>query len=60
MAESDQRAGSALQGRRVLIVEDEMLVGMELESLLERNGCTVCGPAPSVARALGPARRDAA
>ena len=42
----------ALEGRRVLIVEDEMLVGMELESLLQRQGCTALGPAPTVARAL--------
>ena len=42
----------ALDGCRVLIVEDEMLVGMELESLLERQGCTALGPAPTVARAL--------
>jgi CheY-like chemotaxis protein len=42
----------ALEGCRVLIVEDEMLVGMELESLLHRLGCTALGPAPTVARAL--------
>jgi CheY-like chemotaxis protein len=35
-----------------LIVEDEMLVGMELESLLQRQGWTTLGPAPTVARAL--------
>ena len=40
------------EGRRILIVEDEMLVGMELESLLQRQGCTALGPAPTVARAL--------
>ena len=42
----------ALEGCCVLIVEDEMLVGMELESLLQRQGCTTLGPAPTVARAL--------
>jgi CheY-like chemotaxis protein len=42
----------ALEGCRVLIVEDEMLVGMELESLLQRQGCIALGPAPTVARAL--------
>jgi DNA-binding NtrC family response regulator len=35
-----------------LIVEDEMLIGMELESLLQREGCTALGPAPTVTRAL--------
>jgi DNA-binding NtrC family response regulator len=33
-------------------VEDEMLVGMELESLLERQGCAVIGPASTIGRAL--------
>ena len=47
-----QPASGALRGRRVLIVEDEMLIGMELESLLQEQGCTALGPAPTVARAL--------
>jgi len=41
-----------LAGRRILIVEDEMLVAMDLQSLLEEHGCEVLGPVPSVARAL--------
>ena len=45
-------AGEALRGRRELVVEDEMLVVMELESLLEREGCAIIGPASSVGRAL--------
>ena len=45
-------AGEALRGRRVLLVEDELLVGMELESLLQRQGCAVLGPASTVDRAL--------
>jgi DNA-binding NtrC family response regulator len=49
---SMQVAAEMLRGRRVLIVEDEMLVAMELESLLEEQGCDVVGPAPTVARAL--------
>jgi DNA-binding NtrC family response regulator len=47
-----QEAGEVLRGRRVLIVEDELLVAMELESLLEEQGCAVVGPAATVARAL--------
>jgi DNA-binding NtrC family response regulator len=35
-----------------MIVEDEMLVAMELESLLEEQGCDVIGPASTVQRAL--------
>jgi CheY-like chemotaxis protein len=49
---SRQLEDSVLRGHRILIVEDETIVGMELESLLERQGCTVVGPAPTVARAL--------
>jgi DNA-binding NtrC family response regulator len=46
------RAGDALRGRRVLVIEDEMLVAMEFESLLQRQGCAVLGPASTVDRAL--------
>lgn len=45
-------AGEALRGRRVLVIEDEMLVAMEFESLLQRQGCAVLGPASTVGRAL--------
>ena len=45
-------ANEALRGCHVLVVEDEMLVGMELESLLERQGCAVIGPASTFGRAL--------
>ncbi|MEX2642716.1 MAG: response regulator [Acetobacterales bacterium] len=48
----------ALQGRRVLIVEDELLVAMELENLLQQSGCTVLGPANSVARAMALLERE--
>ena len=41
-----------LRGRRVLIVEDEMLIAMELEALITEAGCMVCGPALSVGQAL--------
>jgi DNA-binding NtrC family response regulator len=40
----------ALAGRRVLIIEDEVLMAMELEDLLEREGAVVVGSAGSVAR----------
>jgi CheY-like chemotaxis protein len=43
---------STLEGRRVLVIEDEILVAMELESVLRRQGCTVLGPVPTVDRAL--------
>jgi DNA-binding LytR/AlgR family response regulator len=44
--------GADLAGRRILIVEDEFLLAMELELLVLRRGCLVLGPASSVAHAL--------
>ena len=46
-------AAVTLDGHRVLVVEDEALVAMELADILERHGCTVIGPAGSVAHAHG-------
>ena len=37
-----------LSGRRVLVVEDESLVAMLLETILEDLGCTPVGPASNV------------
>ncbi len=45
-------ATEVLRGRRIMIVEDEMLVAMELEALLAEQGCAVIGPAPTADRAL--------
>jgi two-component SAPR family response regulator len=44
--------GTDLAGHRVLVVEDEFLLAMELEALLKRNGCEVLGPASTVEWAL--------
>lgn len=52
MGGSRQPVHSPLQGRRVLIVEDEMLVALEIENLLQEQGYVVLGPAPRVSRAL--------
>jgi DNA-binding LytR/AlgR family response regulator len=41
-----------LAGLRILIVEDEFLLAMELETLVEERGCTAVGPASSVRQAL--------
>lgn len=41
-----------LAGQRVLIVEDEFVVSMELELALRSEGAEVVGPEPSVASAL--------
>ena len=45
-------ASKPLLGCRVLVVEDEMLLAMELESLLEEQGCAIIGPVSTVGRAL--------
>jgi DNA-binding LytR/AlgR family response regulator len=41
-----------LTGRRVLVVEDEFLLAMELETLLQQGGCIVLGPVPTIHQAL--------
>jgi CheY-like chemotaxis protein len=41
-----------LQGVRVLIVEDELIVAMALQEHLEDCGCRVIGPAPHISKAL--------
>lgn len=43
---------AALEGTRVLIVEDEFLVATLIEDMLESAGCVVSGPIPRVAEAL--------
>lgn len=43
---------NGLNGRRVLVVEDESLVAMLLETILEDMGCTPVGPASSVDEGL--------
>lgn len=48
----------ALTGRRVLIVEDESLVAMLLETILEDMGCEPVGPAANVDDGLGLAQGD--
>jgi DNA-binding NtrC family response regulator len=45
-------AGEALRGRRVLVIEDEMLVAMEFESLLRRQGCALVVTASTIDQAL--------
>ena len=42
----------ALQGLRVLVVEDEMMVSMLLEDMLADMGCVVVGPASRLEEAM--------
>lgn len=49
---------SALQGARILIVEDEFLLAMDLSDRLRREGCEVIGPASRESKALAVLERD--
>ena len=48
----DTEAGTAMAGKRILVVEDEMIVAMLIEDILTDAGATVVGPAARVAKAL--------
>jgi DNA-binding response OmpR family regulator len=41
-----------LAGRVILVVEDDPIIGLDLQETLKRVGATVLGPSPDVARAL--------
>lgn len=43
---------SGLNGRRILVVEDEYLIAGDIREALLAVGATVMGPVPSVAQAL--------
>ncbi|HZZ87641.1 MAG TPA: response regulator [Caulobacteraceae bacterium] len=49
---------SALAGRRVLVVEDEMMIAMLVEDMLAELGCAVVGPAHALDVALVLARTE--
>ena len=51
---------NALQGRRVLVIEDESLVAMLLETILDDMGCTVVGPESNIDDGLIAATSEAA
>ena len=48
----------ALEGCRVLVVEDELAIAMLLESALEDEGCVIVGPYGGVRDALAAARNE--
>jgi DNA-binding LytR/AlgR family response regulator len=48
----DDDAHQPFTGYRLLIVEDELLIALELQSIVEQLGGTVVGPAGSVEAAL--------
>ncbi|EYD74612.1 Response regulator receiver [Rubellimicrobium mesophilum DSM 19309] len=44
--------GAGFAGKRILVVEDEMIVAMLIEDILMDGGATVVGPAARVNKAL--------
>ena len=51
---------ASLKGRRILVVEDEMMIAMLVEDMLEELGCAVVGPAHALDAALALARTESA
>jgi CheY-like chemotaxis protein len=49
---------ATLAGRRILLVEDELLVAMMLEDVLRGEGCVLVGPVGRVEAALTAAREE--
>ena len=48
----------SLKGRRILVVEDQFLIAMEVQHYLERAGAIVAGPVGTVDQALSKAEED--
>lgn len=48
----------SLEGLTILLVEDEALIGLDLQMTLEDAGATVLGPLPSLSNAIHAARED--
>ena len=49
---------AGLGGRRILLVEDELLVAMAVENVLRDEGCAIIGPIGRVEPALKAAREE--
>ena len=47
-----------LAGKRVMVVEDEMLIALLVEDMLEDAGCIVVGPFACVSDALAAAKTE--
>lgn len=54
MTPAEQR----LEGKRVLVVEDEMLVALLIEEMLADIGCIILGPFSTVTKALAAASTE--
>jgi two-component system, response regulator PdtaR len=54
----DEEISPVLRGKRVLVVEDDFLVGLASISALEEAGCEVIGPEATLSAALAAAKRE--
>ena len=54
----DDQITQGLEGRRILVVEDEMMIAMLVEDMLDELGCQIVGPANAVDTALALADED--
>jgi PAS domain S-box-containing protein len=43
---------TSISGKRILVVDDEPLIAMDIVSLLEEEGCKIVGPASTLQKAL--------
>ena len=48
----------SLKARRILVVEDQFLIALEVQDCLEKAGAEVIGPLGRLERALGSAEKD--
>jgi PAS domain S-box-containing protein len=53
MTSSNEHDVADLQGMRVLLVEDSILIAMQMQDVLEESGCIVVGPAATLGDAVG-------
>ncbi|NKE44041.1 PAS domain-containing protein [Roseomonas frigidaquae] len=58
-APAEEQARRSLRQKRILVVEDEPLVAMDVEAILHGLGCEVVGPAATLAEALRLAEQEA-
>jgi two-component system, response regulator PdtaR len=54
----DLNAANFLNGKTILLVEDEFLLALQLEDLLQSRGGTVLGPFPKLDEAMRAAQRE--
>jgi DNA-binding response OmpR family regulator len=54
----DLNAANFLNGKTILLVEDEFLLALQLEDLLQSRGGTVLGPFPKLDEAMRAALRE--